>query len=46
MSIRTLIRSTDFTISASLSRSTIRAIAYGIVVILALIYVLVTLFGL
>ena len=41
-----LIRSADIAISASIARDIVRAIFYGIVAILALIYVVITLFGL
>lgn len=41
-----LIRSADMAISASIVRDIIRAIFYGIVAILALIYIVITLFGL
>ena len=40
-----LVRSADLAISAALARSIIRAVAYGIVAILALIVVLITLLG-
>lgn len=38
-----LARSADLSISAMISRDTIRAIVYGIVALLALIFVLITL---
>lgn len=41
-----LIRSADIAISASIVRDIVRAIFYGIVGILALVYVVITLFGL
>ena len=40
-----LVRSADLAISAALSRSIVRAIAYGIVALLALIVVLIALVG-
>lgn len=41
-----LVRSSDLAISAGLARSYARAIAYGIVAVLALILTLITLLGL
>jgi len=40
-----LVRSGDLAISAGISRDTIRAICYGIIAILALVVVVLTLFG-
>ena len=40
-----LVRSSDLAISAAIGRSVVRAIAYGIVAILALIVVLISLLG-
>jgi hypothetical protein len=40
-----LVRSADLAISAALARSIIRAVAYGVVALLALIVVLITLLG-
>lgn len=41
-----LVRSGDLAISAGIARDTIRAICYGFIAILALIVVVLTLFGL
>lgn len=41
-----LVRSADLAISAALARQTVRAICYGLVGLLALIVLLVMLFGL
>ena len=41
-----LVRAGDLAISAAIAMSTVRAICYGLVAVLALIAVIITLFGL